>query len=143
MKVKLRAFHLWWLGVVLFAPTVFVWLATFAVAVIMANGHFNFSFDWIWIKRIYLPFLAALLGFSIPVICLRILKSSLPRVWIPVFVAYVLIMLAWGVVDIRCENYQMGGHEYPDGPLVDGHKYYVHTYFTWHFLPYKWIEKGI
>ena len=60
-----------------------------------------------------------------------------------IFVIYLVVMLTWGIVDIRCENYQMGGHRYPNGPLIDGHKYYFHHYYTWYFLPYRWIEKGI
>jgi hypothetical protein len=39
----------------------------------------------------------------------------------------------------------MGWQNHPNSPLfdgVDGHKY-VHGYFTWYFLPYRWIEKGI
>lgn len=59
------------------------------------------------------------------------------------FIAYALVMLIWGIVDIRCENYQLGGHRYRDHPLVEGHTHYFHVYYTWHFLPYRWIEKGI
>jgi hypothetical protein len=47
---------------------------------------------------------------------------------------------AWGVLDIRNEHYQIGGHDYPNGILVDGHRHYWHLYFTWYFLPYKWIH---
>jgi hypothetical protein len=49
-------------------------------------------------------------------------------------------MLTWGIVDIRYENYQMGGQR---GSFIQGHRYYFHSYFTWYFLPYRWIEKGI
>lgn len=59
------------------------------------------------------------------------------------FGIYLTAMVGWGIIDIRNENYQMGGHEYPNGPFIDGHRYYFHAYYTWYFLPYKLIEKGI
>ena len=91
----------------------------------------------------YLPFFAACVGFSVPVVCLKVLRKSPARLWGCVFVIYLATMLTWGIIDIRCENYQMGGHSYPNGPLIDGHKYYFHSYYTWPFMPYRWIEKGI
>ena len=37
-------------------------------------------------------------------------------------------------------NYQLGGHDYPNGVLSDGTTHYFHCYATWYFLPYKLIE---
>ena len=140
-KMKVRPFHIWWLGVVLFGPSLFIWITV--IILFSAKGMLECPFDWYGIRHIYLPFLAAFVGFSIPIICLIILRKTPARVWVSIFVIYLVIMLAWGIVDIRCENYQIGGHRYPHGPLIDGHKYYFHRYFTWYFLPYRWIEKGI
>ena len=49
-------------------------------------------------------------------------------------------MCMWVYFDIKSEHYQFGGHDYPNGILVDGHRYYFHVYITWYFLPYKWIH---
>ncbi len=54
--------------------------------------------------------------------------------------AYIAFMMLWGFVDVRHENYQTGGHDYPNGVLIDGHRHYWHLYFTWYFLPYEWIH---
>lgn len=136
--MKPRAFHIWWLGILLFAPAVFLW--TFVIAMFSIKGEFDCPFDWFGIRHIYLPLVAAWLGLAVPVVCLRVLRHARPRVWVSTFVVYVAVMLIWGIVDIRFQNYQVGGHRYPNGPLVDGHKYYFHQYYTWYFLPYRWIE---
>jgi hypothetical protein len=140
-KIKARPFHIWWLGAVLFGPSLLLWITV--IVLFSVKGMFEFSFNWYGIRYIYLPFFAAFVGFSIPVICLRVLRRTPARVWVCIFVIYLVVMLTWGIVDIRYENYQMGGHRYPNGPLIDGHRYYFHRYITWYFLPYRWIEKGI
>jgi hypothetical protein len=50
-------------------------------------------------------------------------------------VCYWLVMLTWGVIDIRYYNHQIGGHGAPGGHLESSH-----DYFTWYFLPYRFIE---
>src|SRR3989304_2615039 len=137
--MKIRPFHVWWIGVILFGASLFAWIT--ATVLFLLKDIANLSFNWYYIKNIYLPFFAAFVGFCIPVVCLRVLKRSPARVWICIFVIYVVVMLIWGIIDIRCEHYQVGGHKYPHGPLVDGHKYYFHYYWTWYFLPYRLIEK--
>lgn len=137
----MQPFHIWWIGVVLFGPPAALWVLI--IVVFSVIGMFDCPFDWHGIRHFYIPFFAALVGLVVPLVCLRALRRSSPRVWVSVFVVYVVAMLTWGIVDIRCENYQMGGHDYPNGPLADGHKYYFHQYYTWYFLPYRWIEKGI
>ena len=139
--MRMRPFHAWWLGVVLFAPSLFLWISVFVL--FSFKGLLDCHFDWYGIRHVYLPLLAALVGFCVPLVCLRILKRSQPGVWVSILVVYFVIMLAWGIIDVRYENYQVGGHSYPNGPLVDGHKYYFHQYYTWYFLPYRWIERGI
>ncbi len=141
MKIRIRPFHSWWLGVLFFAPAVFIWIAAFVLFAI--KGILDCPFDWYGIRHIYLPFVAALVGLMVPIVCLRVLRRSHPRVWISTLLIYITVMLTWGVVDIRYQNYQVGGHNYPNGPLVDGHRYFSHHYYTWYFLPYRWIEKGI
>ena len=139
--MKLKLFHVWWLGILLFTPSVLIhicWLVFFSI-----DGSLYVPSDWHGIAHIYLPFLAALLGLCIPIVCLRLLRRSPRRRWAPIFIVYVVVMLTWGIIDIRCEHWQIGGHRYPNGVLVDGHKYYWHHYHTWYFLPYRWIEKGI
>lgn len=140
-KIKVRPFHIWLIGVMFFAPALLVWIVF--IILFSVKGMFDCPFDEHGVRHIYLPFLAAVLGFCIPVICLRVLRQTSARVWVPIFIAYCVIMLMWGIIDIRCENYQVGGHRYPNGPLVDGHRYYFHQYYTWYFLPYRLIEKGI
>lgn len=140
-KIKFRPYDAWWIGVVLFGPAVAMWL--FLIVFALIKGMFHCPLDWHGMRHVYLPFLAALVGLVIPLVCLRAFRGSRPRAWVPALVVYALVMLAWGIIDIRCENYQLGGHRYPNGPLVDGHKYYFHQYYTWYFLPYRLIEKGI
>ena len=140
-KIKFRPFYIWWLGIILFGTSLLVWIAF--LLVLSVKGMVKFSFDLYCIRHIYLPFIAALVGFIIPVICLRVLKRSPARVWVCIFVIYLLVMLTWGIVDIRYENYQLGCHGKPNGQLIYGHKYYFHGYLTWYFLPYRGIEKGI
>ncbi len=140
-KMKMQPFYIWWLGVAFFAPAVFIWVTMFVLFPI--KGLFDCPFDWHGIRYIYLPFLAAVLGLCILVVCLRVMRRTSARVCVWVFIAYSVIMLTWGIIDIRCENYQLGGYKYPNGPLVDRHRYYFHQYYTWYFFPYRWIEKGI
>lgn len=140
-KIKIRPFHIWWLGIVLFGPSLIIWIT--CIILFSAKGMFDCPFDWYGIRHIYLPLFAAFVGFSIPVICLRVLRRTRTGIWGSIFVIYLVVMLTWGIVDIRYENCQIGGHRYPHGPLIDGHRYYFHIYFTWYFLPYRWIEKGI
>lgn len=139
--MKPSPFHVWWVGIVLFGPAVLMWIAGFIL--FHVKGMLDIPFDWHAVKSIYLPFAAALLGLCVPVVCLRLLRKSPTRKWAPVFAIYATLMLTWGIIDIRSENYQIGGHSYPNGPLIDGHRYYYHSYITWYFLPYRWIEKGI
>lgn len=140
-KIQIRPFHIWWLGIILFGLSLLVWIIS--IVLLILNGGFTFSFNWYYIKCFYLPLFAASVGFCVPVVCLRVSRRTPARVWGWIFVAYLIVMLSWGIVDIRYENYQMGGHRYPNGPIIDGHKYYFHYYITWYFLPYKLIEKGV
>ena len=138
--MKLRPFDIWWLGVLLFTPSLALWTI---LIVLFWNGGADYTPSWSNLRHTFLPCLAALLGFCVPIVCLRLLRRSPPRLWVPVFVTYCVILLTWGLIDIRHENYQVGGHNYPNGILVNGHKYYFHHYYTWYFLPYRWIEKGL
>lgn len=89
----------------------------------------------------YLPFAAAMIGFTLPLYCLIRLRTVAWRFNGSLFAGYLTLVIIWGVIDIRCEQYQIGGHEYPSGVMVDGHKHYFHSYWTWYFLPYRWIER--
>ena len=133
----MRPVHIWWIGVAVFAPSLV--LSGLLLYVSFRTGPPP-QFDWYMTRKCYLPLSAAILGFSIPLVCLRRLRHASGRLCGWSFAAYVAVMLTWGVIDVRCVNYQIGGHEYPNGVLVDGHKYYFHTYITWYFLPYRWIE---
>jgi hypothetical protein len=139
--MRFRPVHIWWLAVALFTPSVFIW--AFSTAIFVYKGMFNCPFDRHGIIRVYLPMFAAVVGFFVPLVCLRVLRAASWRHTGWLFTTYLGLMLTWGVIDIRHEHYQMGGHDYPNGPLVDGHRYYWHSYFTWYFLPYEWIERGI
>ena len=139
--MNLRPVHIWWLGVALFAPSIFIWVWLLGISI--CKGMFNCPFDWHGITHIYLPLFAAVAGFTTPLIFLRYLRHASWRLTAWLFMAYLAVILTWGIVDIRLEHYQMGGHENPNGPLVDGHRYYWHSYWTWYFLPYEWIERGV
>ena len=124
--------HIWWLGVGLFAPSVICW--GMSLSLFISKDFFHAPFDWFGITRVYLPLLAAIIGFTVPLICLRFLRGKSWRVTGLAFAGYLAIMLLWSVIDIRNQHYQMGGH------LTLGHKSYWHAYFTWYFMPYQWIE---
>lgn len=139
--MRIRPVQIWWLGVALFTPSVLIWIIL--VPLFVFKHMWNCPFDWFGIIYVYLPMFAAVIGFTIPLVCLRRFRGKSWRVTGLVFACYLAVMLAWGVIDVRHEHYQMGGHNYPNGPLVDGHRYYWHTYFTWYFMPYTWIEPRV
>ena len=125
----------------LFTPSVLIWLIT--TSLFIYKGMFRCPFDWHGITHVYLPMFAAVVGFIVPLVCLRWLRGSSWRTTAWAFVGYLAAMLVWGIIDIRHEHYQVGGHEYPNGPLIDGHRHYWHVYYTWYFIPYRWVEQGI
>ncbi len=135
----LRALHLWWFGVLLFAPGFAIWITVLVLGV--CNGTFKWPIDSHGFMRIYLPFFAAIVGLFVPLICLRLFRKSSRTVIGSGFAFYLVVMLTWGVIDIRNEHYQLGGHEQPPDVLDGGHNDYFHVYYTWFFLPYKLIEK--
>jgi len=139
--MHIRPVHSWWLGVALFTPSLLTWC--FILGVGIQKGMVNCPFDLDGIKRVYLPLFAALVGFTVPLVCLRLLRAASWRLTALAFAGYLAVLLSWAFIDIRCKHYQIGGHEYPNGPMVDGHRHYWHSYFTWYFIPYKWIEDGI
>ena len=133
--------HIWWMGVLIFAPGFVVWVVVITLGVV--NGTFSGSFDFHSIQRLYLPFLAATVGVFVPFACMRFFKDASTKVIWVMFVTYLVAMLAWGIADIRAENYQLGGHEFPDNIQEGDHAHYFHAYYTWYFLPYKLIENGV
>lgn len=139
--MRIRPVHTWWLGAALFAPSVLIWASVFAMSIYWRK--FNCPFNWYGIRFVYLPLFAASLGLAIPLVNLRLLRTASWRLTMWAFGAYVAVFLAWAVIDVRYENHQNGGHDYPNGPIVDGHRYYWHSYFTWYFIPYRWIERGM
>jgi hypothetical protein len=72
--MRIRPAHTWWLGVVLFTPSVCVWVIT--TAVLVYKGAFDCPFDRHGIAHVYLPMLAALLGCACPLLCLRLLRHG-------------------------------------------------------------------
>lgn len=139
--MRIRPVQIWWLGVGLFTPSILIWVWLLGVSIY--KGLFNCPFDRHGISHIYLPLFAALVGFVTPLICLRLLRHASWRFTGWTFAAFLAVMFSWGIIDIRLEHYQMGGHDYPNGPLIDGHRHYWHSYWTWYFLPHEWIERGI
>ena len=137
-RVRFRGVHLWWIGLLLFTPSVALWFLTTLLLVL--NGTFSCPFDRLGIARIYLPIAAAFLGLALPLLGRRFLQRSSNRVNCCAFAAYISFMLAWGMIDVRHENYQLGGHKYTNESLLHDHTSYFHNYYTWYFLPYKWIE---
>jgi len=139
--MQIRPVHCWWLGVAMFTPSILTWGLFLGLSVY--KGWVAFPFDRYGITHLYLPLLAAVVGFIVPLFCLHRFRTASRRATWCVFFGYLAVMLAWGIVDIRQEHYQMGGHRYPNDVLTDGHRYYFHSYFTWYFLPYRWIERGL
>lgn len=137
--MRIRPVHTWWLGVALFTPSVLLWLVAISL---FYEDMWKSAFNWERARSIYLPMFAALVGFAVPLLCLRCLRDSSWRVTAWVFAGYLAVMLNWGIIDVRQQKYQLGGHKYP-GIVVDGHAQYFHDYWTWYFLPYKWIEQGV
>jgi hypothetical protein len=125
--LNVRLIHIWWLPAFVFLPSVLVWI----YSMILSVPGFTHA---------YLPMFAAVLGLLIPLIALKRFRTASNKVVLATFFVFVTVMLAWGFTDIRHENYQIGGHDYPNGILVDGHRYYWHLYFTWYWLPYKSIH---
>jgi hypothetical protein len=128
--MSIRPVHTWWLGLVLFAPSIFIW--AFVLVVSLFKGVWHCPFDWYGIKQVYLPLFAAILCFTTPLVCMRLLQSASWRRTAWVFLGYVALWLTWAVIDIRLSHYQMSGEDF--------HGYYWHSYYTWYFMPYKWIE---
>jgi hypothetical protein len=139
--IRLSPAHIWLVGVVAFTPSVLIW--GLSLGMFIYKGMFNCPFDWHGITHIYLPLTAALVGFTVPLVCRKLFRRSQWRLTIGAFIGYVALLLTWAVIDIRHEHYQIGGHDYPNGVLIDGHRYYWHFYYTWYFIPYRWIEHGI
>jgi hypothetical protein len=136
--VCLRPVHIWWLGVLLFLPACLLWGIS-AVMYLWKFKQFG-SLDWHGFTHVYLPMFAAVVGLCVPLLFLRRFRNLPARPTFRAFAIFVTIMLAWGILDIRNENYQIGGHDYPSGVLQGGHSHYYHGYFTWYFLPYRWIH---
>jgi hypothetical protein len=139
--MRIRPVHIWWLGVGLFTPSILIWV--WFLGIFIYKGMISvssFSLDWYNVSHLYLPLLAAVVGFTVPVLFLRILRQASWRITGWAFAGFLAVMLTWGFFDIKAEHYQIGGHDYPHGILEDGHRYYWHLYFTWYFLPYRWIH---
>jgi len=136
---RARPVQLWWIGVALFFPSLLLWACSI-VTIAWYLGGVTYTFDGHGVTHIHVPLCAAVLGVCLPVACLRRLRTASWRVTTGCFALYLAVMLTWGWFDVRNENYQVGGHDYPNGILADGHKHYWHLYFTWYFLPYRWIH---
>lgn len=136
--MRVRPVHIWWIGVLVFLPSCLLW-GYFSVMCIWEFKQFG-SLDWYGFTHVYFPLFAAIFGLSVPLVCLRRLRDLSAKATFIAFSAFVALMLTWGVLDIRSEHYQVGGHDYPHGVLEDGHRYYWHLYITWYFLPYRWIH---
>ncbi len=127
--MNVRSFHLWCAGVALFGLALLRWVGLFALA--WRQPRDIDALAWHEAGRWWPPLLAAVIGFVAPIVCLWKLRRPRARVWATAFVLYLAVMLAWGVVDIRYRNWQIGGHCYP------------HVYATWWFMPYRWIEEAV
>jgi hypothetical protein len=138
VSMKARSAHVWWIGFALFAPSLLIW-AYFIVAV---AWKFRPTSDLSWhsFTHTYFPLCAAVLGTCVPIVCLQRLRDAPMKLNGGAFAFYITAMPTWGVLDVRNEHYQVGGHDYPNGILADGHRYYWHLYFTWYFMPYRWIH---
>ena len=134
-----RISYIWLLGFAVFLPSILMWVFSFGIAIY--KNQFDWSMNWHNARFLYLPFFAAVVGFSIPTYCFLRLQHASVKKHSLLFTTYLAVLLIWGAIDIKNENYQIGGHDYPNGPMTDGHKFYWHTYFTWYFFPYRAIEE--
>ena len=133
--MRVRPVQIWWFGVALFTPSVLTWIILVPLYVFKHMWHC--PFDWYGIIYVYLPMFAAVVGFTVPLVCLRRFRGKSWRVTGWAFAGYLAFMLTWGVIDVRHEHCQMSGDE------GIGHVSYWHTYFTWYFIPYTWIEPKV
>jgi hypothetical protein len=138
LAMKIKPVHIWYVGVMVFGLSVLLW--TCSIVLIAIKFKPDLRTDSYAVTDLYLPLLAAFLGICWPLASLRRLRNASRRKNLICFGVYVVVMLAWGVTDVKHERYQVGGHDYPNNPLVDGHRYYWHIYFTWYFLPYRSIH---
>jgi hypothetical protein len=111
--MRIRPVHTWWLGVALFTPSILIWALMLGVSI--SRGTFHCPFDSQGIKSIYLPLFGALAGFSVPLACLRLLRSGSWRLTSWAFTGYLAVLLTWAVSDVRQEHYQMRGEDYLQG----------------------------
>src|SRR5436190_1120224 len=105
--MKIRPVHTWWLGLALFAPSVLIWALT--LVVFLLRGMWNCPFDWYGITQVYLPLFAAILCFTTPLVCMRLLRSASWRRTAWFFAVYVVVWFSWAVIDVRQSHYQIRG----------------------------------
>jgi len=134
--MRWRPTYLWLTGLLVFGPSLLFWALHTWLAVFRLGG--TWSFDPLAFRHTYLPMLAAVIGFAVPLFGLRLCWNARWKRTLTALACYWLIMLGWGVIDIRQYNYQIGGHYH--GSSAEGHPGYFHQYFTWYFLPYYSIE---
>jgi hypothetical protein len=136
--------RIWWIGLVLFCPSVVAWVLAFGWSIL--HRRFQPYLDSYGLTHMYLPFLAACLAVAVPIYMLRRSQAFRPRQTAALFGAYLFVLAAWGVADIRFVHCQISGNHCAGDPFDIMHYYGSrrfgdsHIYFTWYFLPYSKIE---
>lgn len=138
-RAGFRPVHVWVLGSLLFLRSLVAWI--FHLVLFGRAGILDWSLDRDAWLGVWLPFLAAVIGFFFPIVCLRVLRDASWRRNATAFALYLCVMVTWGVIDLHYERYQIGGHYGPGGDGGGLHRHYFHDYWTWYFLPYHWIER--
>src|SRR5512133_238767 len=131
--MRIRPVQVWWLGVGLFMPSILIWVMAAAPDGIGEAVYGNAHWQSRTLTQVWLPLLAAVVGFSVPLACLRLLKRASWQVNAWVFFGYLSAMFTWAAIDIRYEHAQGSGSGEHDGLYV-----VRNFYFTWYFVPDKW-----
>lgn len=128
-----RPVNIWWVGAGLFAPSVLWWVIELLPIMICGDMEWTTS----PLKQIYLPFVAALVGLTVPLVSLRMLKNASWCFTSCAFLGYLVCMLSWATLDIR--------HQHAQGNALQEDFHSRNIYFTWYFVPAqwaKWIEQS-
>jgi hypothetical protein len=130
--MKLRPAYIWFVPILLFGGSTFLWAAF--TAIFAYQGELEWPDDYHGLINVYLPMLASLLGLTVAVASAWILRRSGLRQNVLVLSIYAFTFLSWGVVDIHYYHYQ----GFRCG-LQGGESRQI--YFTWWFMPQALIPQ--
>lgn len=123
--MNIRPAHIWWIGCFLFGLSLVLWITSFWII-----GGLHAPVDDYGLKYVYIPFLAAVLGFLSALLALWLMWCSSLKANISAFVIYCTLCSTWAIVDIRCRHCQV-----LYCPVTANHSGPHEGYYTWWFFP--------